>query len=106
MASVVGLSHLFRNAADSNGAKLKMLAAFLGKSCKNADGRLEVVLRRNPNVAADGNAVSILVSNPHGIYEGGKSHIVGFESFTSCITRMVFFLLCIKSPHILYLLIY
>ncbi|KAJ1404997.1 Tyrosyl-DNA phosphodiesterase I [Sesbania bispinosa] len=70
VASVVGLSHLFRTAADSNGARLKALAAFLGKSCKNAYGSLEVVLRRNPNVPADENAVSILIPNPDQTYEG------------------------------------
>ncbi|KAJ1387765.1 Tyrosyl-DNA phosphodiesterase I [Sesbania bispinosa] len=70
VASVVGLSHLFCTAADSNGARLKALAAFLRKSCKNAYGSLEVVLRRNPNVPADENAVSILIPNPDQTYEG------------------------------------
>ncbi|KAE8126206.1 hypothetical protein FH972_020945 [Carpinus fangiana] len=63
-ASVVGLSHLFRTAADSNGAQLKKLAAFLGKSCDRAYGMSEIVLRRNKNVPADANAVSVLVPNP------------------------------------------
>ncbi|XP_061369912.1 uncharacterized protein LOC133312686 [Gastrolobium bilobum] len=70
VASVVGLSHLFCTVADSNSARLKALAAFLGKSCKNAYGKLEIVLRRNPNVPADENAISVLVSNPDGTSEG------------------------------------
>ncbi|KAK7358738.1 hypothetical protein VNO77_00676 [Canavalia gladiata] len=64
VASVVGLSHLFRTVTDSNNARLKALAVFLGKSGKNAYGRLEIVLRRNLNVPADDNAVSVLVPNP------------------------------------------
>lgn len=69
-ASVVGLSHLFRTAADSNGARLKKLAAFLGKSCEKAYGFLEIVLIRNKNVPADANAVSVLVSKPNEFSEG------------------------------------
>ncbi|KAI4343525.1 hypothetical protein L6164_010864 [Bauhinia variegata] len=68
-ASVVGLSHLFHAAADSNGTRLKRLATFLGKSC-GAHGRLEIVLRRNPDVPTDSNAVSILVPSPNGTSEG------------------------------------
>ncbi|KAJ6417977.1 hypothetical protein OIU84_001375 [Salix udensis] len=63
-ASVVGLSHLFHTAADRNGLQLKQLAAFLGKCCENVYGMSEIVLRRNLNVPADVNAVSILVPNP------------------------------------------
>ncbi|EOY22698.1 Forkhead-associated domain-containing protein / FHA domain-containing protein, putative isoform 2, partial [Theobroma cacao] len=63
-ASVVGLSHLFRTAADTNAALLKKLALFLGKTCENAYGMLDVVLRRNTNIPADENAVSVLVPNP------------------------------------------
>ncbi|XP_007038197.2 PREDICTED: uncharacterized protein LOC18605236 [Theobroma cacao] len=63
-ASVVGLSHLFRTAADTNAALLKKLALFLGKTCENAYGMLDVVLRRNTNIPADKNAVSVLVPNP------------------------------------------
>lgn len=69
--SVVGLSHLFRTAADTNGALLKRLAAFLGRSCETAYG-IEIVLRRNNNVPADVNAVSILVPNPDQFSEGGE----------------------------------
>ncbi|KAG6754310.1 hypothetical protein POTOM_042337 [Populus tomentosa] len=70
-ASVVGLSHLFHTAADRNGTQLKQLAAFLGKCCENVYGMSEIVLRRNLNVPADVNAVSILVPNPDQFYEGG-----------------------------------
>ncbi|RDX75863.1 Tyrosyl-DNA phosphodiesterase 1, partial [Mucuna pruriens] len=70
VASVVGLSHLFRTVADSNSARLKALASFLGKSCKNAYGKLEIVLRRNPIVSIDENAVSVLVPNPDRTFEG------------------------------------
>ncbi|KAM3750737.1 hypothetical protein ACB098_04G056900 [Castanea mollissima] len=64
-ASVVGLSHLFQTAADSNGAQLKKLAAFLRKSCEKAYGVLEILLIRNKNVPADANAVSVFVPNPN-----------------------------------------
>ncbi|XWS51535.1 hypothetical protein CRYUN_Cryun12cG0184400 [Craigia yunnanensis] len=69
-ASVVGLSHLFRTAADRNGAQLKKLALFLGKTCENANGKLNVILRRNTNIPVDENAVSILVPNPDKLSEG------------------------------------
>ncbi|PKI74952.1 hypothetical protein CRG98_004724 [Punica granatum] len=64
-ASVVGLGYFFRTASDSNGAALKKLAAFLSNSRVNASGLLEIVLRRNTNVAADPNAVSVLVRDPN-----------------------------------------
>ncbi|KAK8680204.1 hypothetical protein V6N13_109156 [Hibiscus sabdariffa] len=63
-ASVVGLSHLFRTTADRKGAQLKKLALFLGKTCENANGMLNVVLRRDTNIPVDENAVSVLVPNP------------------------------------------
>ncbi|CAK9186870.1 unnamed protein product [Ilex paraguariensis] len=69
-ASVVGLGHLFRPSADSNGAQLKKLAAFLGKCHGNAYGMLEIILRRNTNIPADVNAVSILIPNPEEFTEG------------------------------------
>lgn len=75
MASVVGLSHLFRTVADSNSARLKTLAVFLRKSCRKANGWLEIVLRRNSSVPADKNAVSVLIPNPDQTSEGGKSYI-------------------------------
>lgn len=71
VSSVVGMSHLFRTEADSKGTRLKMLATSLGKSCKIASGRLEIVLRRNPDVPADANAVSVLVPDHDGTPFGG-----------------------------------
>ena len=73
---MVGLSHLFHKAADSNGAHLKKLASFLRKSCVNADGLLEIALIRNKNVPADANAVSILVPNPNDLSKEGKDYFV------------------------------
>lgn len=69
---MVGLSYLFRTAADRNGAQLKKLALFLGKSCENENGMLSVVLRRNTNIPIDENAVSVLVTSPDKLSEGGK----------------------------------
>ncbi|KAK3015750.1 hypothetical protein RJ639_007877 [Escallonia herrerae] len=63
-ASVVGLSHLFCTSADSNGLQLKKLAAFLGKCHENTHGMSEVILKRNTNIAADVNAISVLIPNP------------------------------------------
>ncbi|GJX88407.1 forkhead-associated domain-containing protein [Tanacetum coccineum] len=70
-ASVVGISHLFRTSADSNGALLKRLAGVLGSISANAYGLLEVILRRNVNIAADANAVSIAVSESQESPGGG-----------------------------------
>lgn len=70
VASVVGLSHLFRAVADSNSAGLRALASVLGKYCKNANGRFQIVLRRNHNVPADENAVSVLVPKSDQTSEG------------------------------------
>ncbi|GAB2300777.1 hypothetical protein Dimus_034813 [Dionaea muscipula] len=69
-ASVVGLSHLFRTKTDSKGAHLRKLAAFLGKSSEKVCGMSEVVLRRNKNVLADPNAVSVLIPNPNELSKG------------------------------------
>ncbi|XP_022736941.1 uncharacterized protein LOC111289853 [Durio zibethinus] len=75
--SVVGLSHLFRTAADRNGVQLKKLALFLGKTCENANGMLNVILRRNKNNPVDENAVSVHVANPDKLSE--RDHIqLGF----------------------------
>ncbi|KAA8540586.1 hypothetical protein F0562_024495 [Nyssa sinensis] len=63
-ASVVGLSHLFRASVDSNGTQLKKLAALLGKCHENAYGMSHIILRRNTNIPADLNAVSVLVPHP------------------------------------------
>lgn len=71
-ASVVGLSHLFHKAAESNGAHVKKLASFLRKSCVKVNGLLKIVLIRNKNVPADANAVSILIPNPNGLCNEGK----------------------------------
>ena len=71
-ASVVGLSYLFHKAADSNGAQLKKLASFMGRSSENADGFSKVLLKRNKTIPADENAVSILVPSPKGLPCEGK----------------------------------
>ncbi|KAL9274932.1 Tyrosyl-DNA phosphodiesterase 1-like protein, partial [Drosera capensis] len=60
-ASVVGVRHLFRTRTDTKGAQLRKLAAFLGTPSHNACDMSEVVLRRNKNVPADSNAVTVLV---------------------------------------------
>ncbi|KAH0895500.1 hypothetical protein HID58_045068 [Brassica napus] len=63
-ASVVGLSYLFRSTSDSTGAQLKRLASYISRTRENSLGMLELVMRRNTNVPADVNAVSVLVPNP------------------------------------------
>ncbi|KAF3540916.1 hypothetical protein F2Q69_00018518 [Brassica cretica] len=63
-ASVVGLSYLFRSTSDSTGAQLKRLASYISRTSENPLGMLELVMRRNTNVPADVNAVSVLVPNP------------------------------------------
>ncbi|GAB2257602.1 hypothetical protein Droror1_Dr00013762 [Drosera rotundifolia] len=60
-ASVVGVRHLFRTRTDTKGAQLRKLAAFLGTPSHNVCRMSEVVLRRNKNVPADSNAVTVLV---------------------------------------------
>ncbi|XP_048603106.1 uncharacterized protein LOC106422624 [Brassica napus] len=64
-ASVVGLSYLFRSTSDSTGAQLKRLASYISRTRENSFGMLELVMRRNTNVPADLNAVSVLVPNPN-----------------------------------------
>lgn len=76
-ASVVGLSYFFRTASDSNGATLKKLATFLSNSFISASEMLEIVLRRNTNVAADPNAVSVLVRDPNNFAVRGEINISG-----------------------------
>lgn len=71
-ASVVGLSYLFRCANDSTGAQLKRLASYISRTRENSLGMLELVLRRNTNVPADTNAVSVLVRNPDDDSREGK----------------------------------
>lgn len=62
-ASVVGISHLYRTSADSNGALLKKLARALQKCHVSRYGMLEVILRRNEKIKADSNAVSVALSD-------------------------------------------
>ncbi|XP_068667000.1 uncharacterized protein [Aristolochia californica] len=99
--SVVGLSHRFHGPADTNGAQLKTLAAFLGKCHENAYGMSEVVLRRICDIPADSNAVSVLVCDLDESCEGAYMQLgflpkqvakwvaplcdVGFFSFSACI---------------------
>ncbi|XP_077212340.1 forkhead-associated domain-containing protein / FHA domain-containing protein [Tasmannia lanceolata] len=100
-ASVVGLSHRFRTAADSHGTQLKTLAAFLGKCRENAYGMSQVLLKRNTNIPADANAVSVLVCDLDEYSEGDYVQLgflpksvakwvaplydIGFFSFSGCI---------------------
>lgn len=70
--SAVGLSYFFRTTSDKNGATLKKLATFLSNSRVNASQLLEVVLRRTTNIAADTNAVSVLVRDPNNLLHGGR----------------------------------
>ncbi|KAG1331657.1 putative Forkhead-associated (FHA) domain [Cocos nucifera] len=74
-ASVVGLSHRFHAATDSNCAQVKILASLLGKCRENTSGTIEVLLKRNMNIPADANAVSILVADLDQFSEGGSSSI-------------------------------
>ncbi|KAM0820986.1 hypothetical protein ACQ4PT_041937 [Festuca glaucescens] len=60
--SVVGLSHRFHMPSDA-GSQLKSLSVFLGKCHENMHGTAEVILKRNTNIPADANAVSVLVAD-------------------------------------------
>ncbi|KAJ1270821.1 hypothetical protein BS78_06G080500 [Paspalum vaginatum] len=60
--SVVGLSHRFHMPSDA-GSQLRALSAFLGKCRENMHGTSEVILKRNTNISADANAVSVLVAD-------------------------------------------
>lgn len=71
--SVVGLSHRFHTSADSNGAHLKTLASFLRNFQEHASGTLEVLLRRNLNIPADSNAMSVFVADLDEFSDGGKA---------------------------------
>ncbi|MCD7458479.1 hypothetical protein HAX54_038354 [Datura stramonium] len=57
---------------DLNGARLKKLASYLGKCGEDVYGMSEVILKRDSNIPADANAVSILVPNPEDLSLGGK----------------------------------
>uniref|UniRef100_A0A803MI34 HIRAN domain-containing protein n=1 Tax=Chenopodium quinoa TaxID=63459 RepID=A0A803MI34_CHEQI len=67
-ASVVGLSHLFRTAVDTNGIQLRKLASYLDNS--TVCGVSEILLRREKNVPADPNAVSVVVPNSTELSKG------------------------------------
>ncbi|MCL7046621.1 hypothetical protein MKW94_028766 [Papaver nudicaule] len=100
-ASVVGLKHRFHTSADSNGAQLKTLAAFLRRCRENVFGMSEVVLRRNTKIPADSNAVSVLICDLDEASEGDYIQLgflprnianwvaplcdAGLFSFTACI---------------------
>jgi hypothetical protein len=45
------------------GSQLKSLSLFLGKCHENMHGTTEVILKRNVNIPADANAVSVLVAD-------------------------------------------
>ena len=60
--SVVGLSHRFHMPSDA-GSQLKSLSVFLGRCHENMHGTTEVILKRNANIPADANAVSVLVAD-------------------------------------------
>uniref|UniRef100_A0ACD5UR07 Uncharacterized protein n=1 Tax=Avena sativa TaxID=4498 RepID=A0ACD5UR07_AVESA len=60
--SVVGLSHRFHMPFDA-GSQLKSLSVFLGKCHENMHGTTEVILKRNANIPADANAVSVLIAD-------------------------------------------
>lgn len=60
--SVVGLSHRFHIPSDAS-SQLKALSVFLGKCRENMHGTTEVILKRNTNIPADANAVSVLVAD-------------------------------------------
>ncbi|KAG8081823.1 hypothetical protein GUJ93_ZPchr0014g47153 [Zizania palustris] len=60
--SVVGLSHRFHIPSDA-GSQLKALSVLLSKCRINMHGTTEVILKRNTNIPADANAVSVLVAD-------------------------------------------
>lgn len=69
---MVGLSYMYHGSADSNGARLRKLASFLSKCDENLDGMSEIVLKRDTNIPADRNAVSVFIPNPEDSSLGGK----------------------------------
>ncbi|RCV33451.1 hypothetical protein SETIT_7G084500v2 [Setaria italica] len=69
--SVVGLSHRFHMPSNA-GSQLRALSAFLGKCRENMHGTTEVILKRNTNIPADANAVSVLVADLHNFSEEGS----------------------------------
>ncbi|XP_051206098.1 uncharacterized protein [Lolium perenne] len=75
--SVVGLSHRFHMPSDA-GSQLKSLSVFLGKCHENMHGTAEVILKRNTNIPADANAVSVLVADLDKFSEEADSVHLGF----------------------------
>ncbi|XP_078154875.1 forkhead-associated domain-containing protein / FHA domain-containing protein isoform X3 [Carex rostrata] len=75
--SVVGLNHRFGASVDSNAGQFKMLAKILGKCVVNSSGTVEVILKRNTNIPADANAVSVIMKDRDGDF-GGDSIQLGF----------------------------
>ncbi|XP_073141599.1 uncharacterized protein [Henckelia pumila] len=63
-SSVVGLSYIYHASADSDGARSRKLASFLSKCDENQDGMADIVLKRDTNIPADRNAVSVFIPNP------------------------------------------
>lgn len=71
--SVVGLNHRFGASVDSNAGQFKMLAKILGKCVVNSCGTVEVILKRNTNIPADANAVSVIMKDRDGDFGGGMT---------------------------------
>jgi hypothetical protein len=79
--SVVGISHRFHRPSDA-GAQLKALSAYLGKCRENMHRTTEVILKRNTNIPADANAVSVHVADLDNFSEEGTIvHHVYFYRF-------------------------
>uniref|UniRef100_A0A0E0KQ54 NAD(P)-binding domain-containing protein n=1 Tax=Oryza punctata TaxID=4537 RepID=A0A0E0KQ54_ORYPU len=72
--SVVGLSHRFHIPSDA-GSKLKALSVLLSKCHVNMHGTTEVILKRNTNIPADANAVSVLVADLDKFTEEDSVHL-------------------------------
>uniref|UniRef100_J3LXH5 HIRAN domain-containing protein n=1 Tax=Oryza brachyantha TaxID=4533 RepID=J3LXH5_ORYBR len=72
--SVVGLSHRFHMPSDA-GSKLKALSVLLSKCHVNMHGTTEVILKRNTNIPADANAVSVLVADLDKFTEEDSVHL-------------------------------
>jgi hypothetical protein len=79
--SVVGISHRFHIPSDA-GKQLRALSTFLGKCRENMYGTTEVILKRNTNIPADANAVSVLVADLDKFSEEGMhSSLVQYVHF-------------------------
>ncbi|KAK3144875.1 hypothetical protein QOZ80_4AG0319020 [Eleusine coracana subsp. coracana] len=75
--SVVGISHRFHIPSDA-GSKLKALSAYLGKCRVNMHGSTEVILKRNTNIPADANAVSVHIADLDNFSEEADFVHLGF----------------------------